>query len=361
MAEHIRELLIHGYKGIHELKLEHLNSINILTGDNNSGKTSILELLSTVERPQREDCWMLCAGKRTKKIKKIFNDFYNMFPIDEEDMVISYEYKDMENRQNSVRVEAEIEQTQVSEGEMYRMNNLKKIRNDWKDNEMVDAKHMRLSIYFNEKKVNSFSVYDFQSTFTFISRRGDFVKTIYISPFDHASDDLNIDGILSDSAAYEVLIHILQEFDADIANVSALKNEDNTRYSEYMILSKKHKKALPLNAYGDGMKKAVTLLSGIVRARNGILLLDEFETAIHTSAMDSIFSWLLRSAIEQNIQVFMTSHSKEAIGKVLRLDEELQQHINLYTLYKYEGANYVRRMNCEEAIHAQENLGLELR
>ena len=65
--------------------------------------------------------------------------------------------------------------------------------------------------------------------------------------------------------------------------------------------------------------------------------------------------------MEQNIQVFMTSHSKEAIGKVLRLSEELQQHINLYTLYKYEGKNYVRRMSCEKAIHAQENLGLELR
>ena len=29
------------------------------------------------------------------------------------------------------------------------------------------------------------------------------------------------------------------------------------------------------------IRKTVSLLSGIVRARNGILLLDEFETAIH--------------------------------------------------------------------------------
>ncbi len=28
MAQHVRELFIHGYKGIHELKLEQLNSIN---------------------------------------------------------------------------------------------------------------------------------------------------------------------------------------------------------------------------------------------------------------------------------------------------------------------------------------------
>lgn len=98
------------------------------------------------------------------------------------------------------------------------------------------------------------------------------------------------------------------------------------------------------------MKKAVLLLDGIVRARNGIPLLDEFETAIHTSAMSSVFSWILKSAIEQNIRIFMTSHSKEAIGKVLRLDEDLQPYINLYTLYKYKDENYVRSMNCKEAI-----------
>lgn len=304
---------------------------------------------------------MLCAGKRNKKRHKFFNDFYSMFPIDEDDMVIAYEYRDMKNEQNTVRVNAEIEQTQVSEGEMYRINNLTKIGGNRKDDEMVDAKCMRLSIYFNEKKVNIFSVYDFQSTFSFIYREGSFVKTVYISPVDHASDSLNLDSILSDPASYEVLIHILQEFDDSIINISALKDEDDARYSEYMILSKNHKKALPLNVYGDGMKKAVLLLSGIVRARNGILLLDEFETAIHTSAMDNIFLWLLRSAIEQNIQVFMTSHSKEAIGKALRLSEDLQPYINLYTLYKCEGENYVRLMNCQEAIHAQENLGLELR
>ena len=56
MAEHIRELFIHDYKGIHELKLQHLNSINILTGDNNSGKTSVLEVLRSEERRVGKEC-----------------------------------------------------------------------------------------------------------------------------------------------------------------------------------------------------------------------------------------------------------------------------------------------------------------
>ena len=58
---------------------------------------------------------------------------------------------------------------------------------------------------------------------------------------------------------------------------------------------------------------------------------------------------------------FMTSHSKEAIEKVLGLDEHIQQSINLYTLYKHKGSNLVRRMTCAEAIEASDYLGIDLR
>lgn len=84
MEKHIQEFTVHAYKGIHDLKLENLNLINILTGDNNSGKTSVLELLSTLGNPQNTDAWVLCArtdNLRTRN-RLYFNGFYNMFPID---------------------------------------------------------------------------------------------------------------------------------------------------------------------------------------------------------------------------------------------------------------------------------------
>lgn len=169
------------------------------------------------------------------------------------------------------------------------------------------------------------------------------------------------DDILSDSELYSDMIALLKEFDEDIISVNNVKQEETVNSTEYMILTKKHKNALPLNVYGDGMKKVLLMLSAVLKARDGILLLDEFETAIHTSAMDSVFSWLLKSAMKLNVQVFLTSHSKEAIEKVLKSDKELQPYINLYTLYNYQGENLVRRMECEEAVNAQDNLGLELR
>lgn len=43
MAIHLNEFNIEHFRGINHLELKDLNDINIITGDNNSGKTSVLE------------------------------------------------------------------------------------------------------------------------------------------------------------------------------------------------------------------------------------------------------------------------------------------------------------------------------
>lgn len=53
------------------------------------------------------------------------------------------------------------------------------------------------------------------------------------------------------------MLGILRIFDEGIININALKNDSNPFYTEYMVLNRNHAKALPLAAYGDGMKKAM--------------------------------------------------------------------------------------------------------
>lgn len=364
MEKHIQEFTIHAYKGIHDLKIDHLNLINIFTGDNNSGKTSVLELLSTLDNPQDTGAWVLCARTDSLRTRNrlYFKGFYNMFPIDNDEKKISYTFIDAKNMSNTITLTAEIEETQISEKEMYRLNGLLRTGSPKQEDEIIDALCMHLYTYINNEKVNEDIIYDFQNKISrYVSKKVRFSRTIYVSPVDHAGAILGLNRILSEPELYEEMLSILQTFDENITNINALKNDSHPFFTEYMVLTKNHFTALPLTAYGDGMKKAMLLLSSVVNARNGILLLDEFETAIHTSAMDSIFSWLLKSAVKLNVQVFLTSHSKEAIEKILQCSAELQPYINLYTLYDFEGKNYVRTMTCQEAINAKDNLGLELR
>lgn len=96
------------------------------------------------------------------------------------------------------------------------------------------------------------------------------------------------------------MLQILQEFDENIISINSVKVNEFSESSEYMVLTRNHKRTLPLKVYGDGMKKAIVLLSAVL----------------------------------------------EAIDKVLRCKENLQSDINVYTLYKQNDKNLVRAMNC---------------
>ena len=187
-------------------------------------------------------------------------------------------------------------------------------------------------------------------------------KIIYISPTRHAEGNVFLSSILNHPELYEDMLKILKEYDKDIISINYDRNENSTLgRGIYKILSRSHEKALPLNVYGDGMKKAVLLMSAVVKAKDGILLLDEFETAIHTSAMDKTFRWILETCIKLNVQVFLTSHSKEAIEKILRCAPDLQNQMAVYTLYKDQRKTTARRLTGEKAIMVQDDMGLELR
>lgn len=362
MAIHIKDFDIQEYRGIKNLTLKNLNSINILTGNNNSGKTSILEILSTVDNPQDVGTWVLPSRSTNIRIRRstFFNGFFSMFPVDNENKHISYAYLTPNEKRTEIRLEGELEETQIPESEMHRLNGLLKTGSSKEESEIVDTTCLHLSIFVDNKNVNNYALYDFQTRISkFINKEKTFVRSVFVLPADHTAGMIFLDDVMADAQLYEQLLKILQEFDSNIINITSIKAKHGM--PEYMILTKDHQSAIPLNSYGDGMKKALLLLSAIVRAQNGILLLDEFETGIHTSAMNSIFAWLLQSALKLNVQVFLTSHSKEAIDKILRLDDDLHSHISVYTLYKCDGVNYVRRLNCEDAIKAQEQLGLEIR
>ena len=78
-----------------------------------------------------------------------------------------------------------------------------------------------------------------------------------------------LDNILNEPVLYQEMLEVLKEFDDNIISINAGKSGNSVVYK---ILSKTG--SLPLNVYGDGMKKAILLVSAVVNAKNGILLLD---------------------------------------------------------------------------------------
>ncbi len=57
-------------------------------------------------------------------------------------------------------------------------------------------------------------------------------------------------------------------------------------------------------------------------AKNGIFLIDEIETSIHFSALSKVFTWLIKACKINKTQLFVTTHSLEAVDAMLEADSE---------------------------------------
>lgn len=373
MAEHIKNIRIDTFRGIRSLQLDDLFPINILTGDNNCGKTSVLEALKSFEDPGDFRCWRALLRKENGPAiaggLSYYEGFCDLFDINSEEKRLEYTVEEGD-RADCVVLSAQEDTEELTEEEYAKLCGYsygKEEENS--ESALLTVSGLLLEVTENGKLLNKDHIYEGQRRIPIPAERRQEnrdmrggKKVVYISPIRHAEGNIFLSSILSEPELYEDMLDILKEYDKDIISINYDRDEKSVSgRGIYKILSKSHKKALPLNVYGDGMKKAMLLMSAVIRAKNGILLLDEFETAIHTSAMDKTFRWILETCMKLNVQVFLTSHSKEAIEKVLMCDPHLQDKIGVYTLYREKERTVARRLTGKKAVMVQNDMGLELR
>ena len=377
----IKRIDIETFRGIRDLHLENLSSINILTGDNNCGKTSILEVLQSWAQPDNFNTWgsLLRRGNMRLRRLSLYEGFYDLFDINLEKKFIHYQIQ--EDNCTDVLLKATESIEEVPPARKDEILGIKRysqtIREDENsgyqlyieglDDMPEPLSRLELEIQINNNVVNTKNIYEEQLSIPYVidtEKNSYYHNVVYISPSRHTEGSIYLNSVLNDPELYEEMLGILRDYDEGIISINYdMANELNPGSGRgvFKILSRSCKKALPLNVYGDGMKKALLLMSAVMKAKNGVLLLDEFETAIHTSAMDRTFRWILRTCQKLNVQVFLTSHSREAIDKVLKCDPELQKDISVYTLYKDREQTLVRHLTGAQAVEAQDNMGLELR
>ncbi len=112
---------------------------------------------------------------------------------------------------------------------------------------------------------------------------------------------------------------------------------------------------VPLNLFGSGMVRAASVLSHCMLAKERLLFLDELENGLHHTAVRPLIEALLVLSHEQDMQVFVTTHSVavlQSLLDVLRCDDFASHRstAHCYTLkrdregrvrpYRYEYAQF---------------------
>lgn len=120
---------------------------------------------------------------------------------------------------------------------------------------------------------------------------------------------------------------------------------------------------LPFESHGEGFLSLMNIIRNLRKAKDGIILIEELENHLHPGYLDLIIDTVFTLANELNIQVFITTHSYDLIETALDSagNLELEDDIKILNLRKDDQKSSLREFDFREASRYLNELSLDLR
>ena len=380
--KHLTRFDVKGFRGIRNLTLRNLSTVNLLVGDNNCGKTSVLESMMLLTNLESMYGTLLTSIIRDYNVINAniseFSKLYDMFPKSKLDTLtieisgllndIEYEYK----------VTGQVKKVLID------LNTDKYIKNPY----VNIYKRMLNKLNKNQglNQTNNVETNEFHGTIcNKVNNKIVFEKEIELNKFLTLMDnklipkELNIDYVAPAEHLYgeyvnnyidnieykKIVLDLLKIFDKNINNILYTKSD----LSNELVPSIEHKLlgVMPLYTFGDGLKRVLLLANEVAKVRGGILLIDEIETAIHNKYLEDILNFLCVASKNLDIQIFATTHSIETIDALLKVQEYDKNNdddiVRIITLRK-DNKNLLtksRVLEGKEAYERRRDLNYEVR
>ncbi|MBP6825706.1 MAG: AAA family ATPase [Saprospiraceae bacterium] len=90
------------------------------------------------------------------------------------------------------------------------------------------------------------------------------------------------------------------------------------------VLLKNVPSPVSLKSLGDGFNRTLWIAVALVSAKDSILLIDEFEAGLHHSVQEMLWEKIFFYAQKWNIQVFVTTHSMDAVRTFFYVSDKLE-------------------------------------
>ncbi|MEI7700676.1 MAG: AAA family ATPase [Planctomycetia bacterium] len=386
----LETVTIDGFRGLRNLTLEGLGPVNILVGENNSGKTSVLEALSILCNPLDPYEWMRLIRQRDfgrldetriQSLRWCFRQSGNLQPSEamfrEECRMtcegafplrsLSVTYKDLIGEPDEATLRR-IERFRGSTPDELDVNE------QWFGAELshkvVGNVYPQPSLFDHlddEEEVITIQVWENDPvTRPRVRRRGG-LPCETLTPYSYQINILQMEAHSKQLFAAseervvgrEGILDLLRMFEPKIRDIqiASFRGRRPALYIDHAELG-----AAPLSIFGDALRRVVLLASTLYSlGGGGILLIDEVETGIHVSALKQVFSWLTKAASTLGVQIVATTHSLEAVDAIASSVTDVGSDLVTFRLNQTENGTEGKRIHGDLLHRLRFERGLDVR
>jgi AAA15 family ATPase/GTPase len=284
---HFLKFRVENFKRFDEFELDNLGQFNLIVGDNNVGKSSVLEALMfdrEYETFLEYLYYVLCNLRHFDGLNEWF--------------MIQYLKSLPKKNPDKIKFEAFYDDnTSLKSSLVFRKDG----QHHWEQKGRLPDFPEREEMVSARQSINS--IYEGRTT-----------DTPYV-PFQlgysHQITDFYSKNIQSFKNRKEQFLKDLQTILSDIIN---LEISTTVADKPVILVSRKSLDAnLPLGTYGDGVIKLFRILIEMQIHAGKRLMIDEIDTGIHFSRMKLFWKTVILSARANDVQLFATTHSDECI------------------------------------------------
>lgn len=291
---HFSYLTISAYRCLNDLSVKKLSRINLFAGLNNSGKTSFLEAIYLLCK-QNDFNGVVDVLRRRGKIAE---DHISARWLTEQLTDIFKVEGVFDNKNSSVEIRPYVQES----GEIDRTNYLKSVE--------------ILTFFENLQNESMTRIYQGRDREMHADSIKLLCKVVFSSPFffnePHHYTAFYHKSV--QSKALPKIFNFIQE--KVVPTLRDIRLVDDLQ--RFLVSDDRFERSMDITSYGEGLQRIFFTSLLFASAENGVVLIDEFENAIHADLIETFAPFVHSLAKEFNVQVFLTSHSKECIDSFVK-------------------------------------------
>lgn len=303
---YFKSIVINNYRNLRHVNLHKLSRVNIIGGMNGVGKTSLLESIFILL--DRVDPMVLIKPA-------IFRNF--VMDFDSEGKRIFSEGDSSRNITIAAHTKSGREQLTISSGALQEpLPPINVPLNEGRPISPTIQATSGLTVSFSLNQHQEGKAIFFKNAqgimtqvtkpFSPVSVRGSFISpsSRYIQP-DLAERFTEV----VQAGQLEKLVEAVRVVQPKLTNLQLLQVSGQALIHGNVGVGQE----IPINMLGDGALTIACIVMHIIATRGGVLLIDEFDAAVHFSVLRKIWYMISTLSAKFNAQLFVTTHSRECI------------------------------------------------